>query len=326
MLRSGRRRLLWGALVLLAVCSLVSSQECTSYDPKALATPLVTAALSRCRGGGSSPPAPKLPQRPRRGLLAFFRRKSADQVYREALEEQIQLMERQIRSARDEAAQLRKLIKDRGTQSRKESSGTVRKELTTVNELREEVSRLLKRIEDLEKTKEELATLLEIERKRVEEQAKLLELERKKMGEKENKSKEEMEKLRATLMEQTKRQLEELERSAEKRVDEEKRRQQLEADDRVKAERLKGQEAVEEEKVKMRKLVKALAEKEKKELKKAEEKQKAKKKADDKKPVSKKTGKKKEKSKTIISGNSRSGSTMGKAKAPGATVRGSTGK
>uniref|UniRef100_A0A7S2QZR4 Uncharacterized protein n=1 Tax=Eucampia antarctica TaxID=49252 RepID=A0A7S2QZR4_9STRA len=217
-------------------------------------------------------------------------------TYVASLEEQIEILERQIRTSREESRQLRSLINSKSSSSRKNSSDAIRKGVVTESHLRDELQSLQRLIQELETTKKELSVLLEMEKKQMEILTRKLEAEKQKVHATEDRAKVELEELRKTLLEQSKKQLEQLQKSAEKRLDAEQKRLETAALDAVVAEKKKGEEAVEKEKIKMRKLVKVLAEKERKEMKKA-----------NKKPKEERTAK-------IIQGNTGSGSLPGKKK------------
>ena len=225
--------------------------------------------------------------------------------YISSLEEQIEILERLIRTSREESRQLRNLLKSKSSSSLKNSSDAIRQGVLTESHLRDELESMKIQIKELETTKKELITLLENEKKQMEILNKKLELEQQKVQATQERAKSELEELRRTLLEQSKKQLEQLQKSAEERLQAEKKRLKKLANDAIDAERKKGEAAVEKEKNKMRKLVKVLAEKERKEMLKAEKKS------------------KKNSNSKIIQGNGGSGIFAGRRKAVGANVRGS---
>ncbi len=224
--------------------------------------------------------------------------------YISSLEEQIEILERLIRTSREESRQLRNLLRSKSSSSLKNSSDAIRQGVLTESHLRDELESMKIQINELETTKKELTTLLENEKKQMDILNKKLELEQQKVQATQERAKSELEELRRTLLEQSKKQLQQLQKSAEERLEAEKKRLKKLASDAVDAERKKGEAAVEKEKNKMRKLVKVLAEKERKEMLKA--------------------GKTNKNSNSkIIQGNGGSGLFPGRRKAVGANVRGS---
>lgn len=231
------------------------------YSASATTTVTADFGLLQVRGGA--------------GWFGLFGSRVEDR-YRQSLEEQILILERQARAARDESMQLRKLAKltGRGKQPR---------EATLVASLKEEIAVLEKQIEKLEKFTQELQVLLKEEKERS------AELEEKLIAagadalDLRNQHLLAMEELEKSMLIKANKQIEELNALMDARVKESAVRARKEAllfmDEKIneavskveakaradlEEERQKAADAVEKERAKMRKLVKVLAEREKK--------------------------------------------------------------
>jgi paraquat-inducible protein B len=247
---------------------------------------VVNASIPRGGGAASYLSASHFPRmKGGGGLFGWFRReKSVSQYYRETLEEQVLLLDRQLRQARSDVAQLRD---DRasGQVAKQRAKATTATRLATA----QKVQTLTKQIVRLEAMKLEMEELLKDSATRVEElEAKLLEQETL-TKEWEQKYQAQLEELQLTMQNKAQAQLSELSNLMEERVaqaaevarqtelvkvdqkiaeiTEELRKEHLKA---LMAERKRSAVAVEQEKKKMRKLVKALAIREKKLIVKAE--------------------------------------------------------
>ena len=217
-------------------------------------------AMLQVRGGG--------------GWFGLFGSRVEDR-YRESLEDQILILERQTRAARDESMQLRKLAKLGG----RGNSG----DATIVASIKEEIAVLEKQIVKLEKFTQELQVLLKEENERS------AQLEEKLIAagvdalELRNQHLLAMEELEKAMLIKANKQIEELNALMDARVKEAAVRARKEAllfmDEKINEavskveakaradledERQKAADAVEKERAKMRKLVKVLAEREKK--------------------------------------------------------------
>ncbi len=217
-------------------------------------------AMLQVRGGG--------------GWFGLFGSRVEDR-YRESLEDQILILERQTRAARDESMQLRKLAKLGG----RGNSG----DATIVASIKEEIAVLEKQIVKLEKFTQELQVLLKEEKERS------AQLEEKLIAagvdalELRNQHLLAMEELEKAMLIKANKQIEELNALMDARVKEAAVRARKEAllfmDEKINEavskveakaradledERQKAADAVEKERAKMRKLVKVLAEREKK--------------------------------------------------------------
>lgn len=209
--------------------------------------------------------------------------RDAAQQYRETLEEQVLLLGRQLRTAREEATQLRKLLKVAGETNRKATVNDIKVAKMNQTTLKKQLATLREQITQLEKFQAELQKLLEEEKEKTKELERKLATESDKAVAFQKKYQAEIAQLETTLVAKTKKQLQELENLMERRVKEAaetartKALQELEkqvasvekkvqskADQKLQNERRKAAEAVERERIKMRKLVKALAEREKK--------------------------------------------------------------
>lgn len=191
--------------------------------------------------------------------------------YRQVLEDQIQNLERQVRAAKDEATQMRQLLK---LSSRKVGVDA---------SMKTELSLLQEQVKQLQAFQKELEALLKDEQKMTAALEKKLASAGADSSDLQTQHKVEMEMLEKTLIQKSKKQLEDLQTLMEQRVKEaaERARQEAlaEVDAKVKVavskveqkakadleqERKRAADAVEKERAKMRKLVKALAEREKK--------------------------------------------------------------
>ena len=220
-------------------------------------------------------------------------------LYRKLLEEQRDLLERQLRQAREEL----QLIRNQYQQLQRRSGGGLASSSLTADRIRafkRQISEGEGQIRQLTELRQDLERLLQ------EEQSKVAALEatvhelRRASGELKQRYERELQQLRKDMEEQANRQLEALRALMENRmkealekarmaadkereqvriaaqrerdaaVKETERRIQLLADRQLQVERQNADEAVEREKVKMRKLIKALAEREKKLLSQAE--------------------------------------------------------
>jgi len=218
---------------------------------------------------------------PRGGaLFDFFRGKSATQRYQYSLEEQVRLLERQLRTTKDEATQVRKLLKLASQTSRRHAVNQAREEQAI---FKAELSVLLAQLAKMEGLKKDLELLLEEEQKRVVELEKLLKGEEANAEELLKQHEAEIMELQKALNMKMQKQVDELQKTMDTKIKEATNHARTEAlkqlDEKIKdavekvqtkaekdleLERQKSLEAVERERVKMRKLVKALAEREKK--------------------------------------------------------------
>ena len=190
------------------------------------------------------------------------------------------LLERQLRTAKEESLQLRKLLKLSMQSSRRQSAVETRNEQTV---WKEQLSMVLAQMVDMEILQKELETLLNDERKRATELEKQLKNGKANVQELIQTHDAEMKELQKTLDNMLQKQLNDLRKTmeiqikeaSEKAVKETLRKGEeklKEAVDKVQTkaqkeldlERQKSEDAVERERVKMRKLVKALADREKK--------------------------------------------------------------
>jgi len=112
------------------------------------------------------------------GQLAIGR---AEKNYIKTLEEQIETLERQVRKAQEETRQLRSLLKSNSLNNRKNhSSDVITRQNFLEKELKDEIERLKKHINELLTLKNEYMLLIEKETKRVEEQEHIIKKEREK--------------------------------------------------------------------------------------------------------------------------------------------------
>jgi DNA repair exonuclease SbcCD ATPase subunit len=209
-------------------------------------------------------------------------RRNSQEVYRESLEEQTAFLERQLRAAKDESAQLRKLLKLSNSSTRKAKTESTRANKSMEQALREKLGNLQDQITKLQDLLLRAETLMEEESSKTKQLEELLNQERKLNSERGREYEQELAELQRSLLERSKEQLEELRALMEVRVKEaadEARREALEqverkvkeaterverqSEKKLQAEKKRSQQAVDRERAKMRKLVKALAEREK---------------------------------------------------------------
>mmetsp|Transcript_8301 Transcript_8301/g.12782 ORF Transcript_8301/g.12782 Transcript_8301/m.12782 type:complete len:313 (+) Transcript_8301:84-1022(+) len=243
---------------IMLLVTLALFQPCGSVS----LTTMSTAIISNTRGGALF------------GLIKSKgkKKKNAKETYRQTLEDQIQNLERQVRSAKEESSQFRKMLKLASSSSRGASFS-----------LQKELQLLQKQIEHLEIFQAELEKLLKEEVKRnvdLQNQLTNADMDVKALREQ---HKGEMEALEKALLKTGKAQLEKVTKLMEERIKEAAERARMEtmlemeaklkealrqaeakAEHALAEERRKGAEAVENERVKMRKLIKALADREKK--------------------------------------------------------------
>ena len=239
--------------LVVAVASLSASATTTTATTASFGTLQV-------RGGG--------------GWFGLFGSRVEDR-YRQSLEEQILILERQTRAARDETMQLRKMAKMTGRGIPGESA--------MVASIKEEIDVLEKQIAQLEKFAQELQVLLNEEKERsavLEEKIIAAGVDALDLR---NQHLLEMEQLEKAMLVKANKQLEDLNALMDIRVKEAANRARKEAllymDEKIneavskveakaraelEEERQKAADAVEKERAKMRKLVKVLAEREKK--------------------------------------------------------------
>jgi hypothetical protein len=235
---------------------------------------------------------------PREALAGFLRKfKSPAALYRQLLEEQRDLLERQLRQTREELSLLRqqyqalqqskgndKFLKADQARRLKHQITELQDEVRKLTELRQDLERMLQeeqmKVVALQTKVQELHEASGVMKDQYERELQFL---RRDMEEQANRQ---LDALRALMENRMKEALEKARQAAEKEreqarlvavkereaaVRETERRLQIQADKLLAAEKKNAEEAVEREKVKMRKLIKALAEREKKLLSQAEQ-------------------------------------------------------
>jgi myosin heavy subunit len=285
-------RLVCGFLVLIAYAQSTSVVTAWSAPNSLhqLSTSAILDNLSSLRLPRVSNPKDAL-----NGILKRF--KSPAALYRQLLEEQRDLLERQLRQTREELSLLRqhyqtlqrskgndRLLKDDQSRRLKQQITELQDEVRKLTELRQDLERMLQeeqlkvvalqtKVRELHEAKGAMKDQYERElqylRRDMEEQAnRQLEALRALM---ENRMKEALEKARQAAEKEREQARITALKDKEAAVRETERRVQLQADKQLLAEKKNAEEAVEREKVKMRKLIKALAEREKKLLSQAEQ-------------------------------------------------------
>jgi chromosome segregation ATPase len=232
---------------------------------KTSGTPFMMSTALNIRGGGFM------------SYMMGFGKQSAADLYRQTLEEQVLLLDRQLRQARDEMGILRKQFT---TRSAKPAPKISSQERTL---LKQQLASLTSQVKQLERMKLELEDMLERESIKVQElTTKLAEQEQLTQALQEKYIKQ-LQTLQEQLELKAQKQLQQLQEIMEQRIQqatevahqaamaqigekvaEATETLRLEKDQELEWERKRSVEAVEKEKVKMRKLVRALANREKK--------------------------------------------------------------
>ena len=203
---------------------------------------------------------------PLRHIIGFLHpfKKSPQQLYTETLEQTINNLQIQIQTLREESRQLRSLLNKQQSNTRIGKAKHFQSIQSSEKVLRDQMKQMEVQIQELEKSKLELMELLEYERQMVAKQKEFIDMQQENIAKAERQFKEEMEKMRNSLLEQSKRQMKEMILSTDKKIQADAMKNQKITDSMIERERKKGEAAVEKEKEKMRKLVKALAERERK--------------------------------------------------------------
>ena len=240
-------------------------------------------ALFVCRGGGTNSASGRS-SRIARILKQFFSfgSQTPAQKYREMLEDQVLLMDRQLRQTRDELTRLREqwTVKTGPPDGNSAIPNASKEELAA---LKQQVSTLTLQVKQLTKMKEELEEMLEKEQARVDELEEALAQERQLTKELQEGYERQLKELQVQLEKKAQKQLDDLRKLMEQRVEQAAEAARISAQRMVQeqidlattqlrleqqremdAERRRSEQAVDAEKRKMRKLVKALAIREKK--------------------------------------------------------------
>eukprot|EP00592_Proboscia_alata_P001040 CAMPEP_0194375968 /NCGR_PEP_ID=MMETSP0174-20130528/24516_1 /TAXON_ID=216777 /ORGANISM="Proboscia alata, Strain PI-D3" /LENGTH=354 /DNA_ID=CAMNT_0039156495 /DNA_START=122 /DNA_END=1186 /DNA_ORIENTATION=+ len=292
---------------LLCTLLLIVERTAATTNTQHLPSPPIISVL-QCRGGGMGNAVGDVVAAIPRNPLALFRRttKTRKQNPLAELQTQIQMLEEQIKLAREESRQLKLLL----TKSKRKvltttdaeisESGKLQKQLLQEQQThRSELAGLAKQIEQMEIVRKEMVVLLEAETKRAVELQAELEAAQKLMLQKDElaqnelnalrstaaasraeiaalearnaqtqaTAKLELEKLRDAITMASKAEILSLETRNAARFTKESLQWKKDMDGRLSEVRERGEAAVEVEKVKMRKLVKALADMEKREAK-----------------------------------------------------------
>ena len=246
-------------------------------------TELTDHVLASCRGGsvdfstGKSRSVARILKR-----FFSFRPQTAAEKYRETLEDQVLLMDRQLRQTRDELAKLREQWSTKSSPPDEDAvvSKASKAELAA---LKQQVLTLTEQVNELTKMKEDLQNMLEREQAKVVELEDALAQERQLTLELQEGYELQLQELQAQLEKKAQQQMDDLRKLMEKRVEQAAETARIAAQKMVQeqielataqlkleqqreldAERKRSEQAVEVEKRKMRKLVKALAIREKK--------------------------------------------------------------
>ena len=213
---------------------------------------------------------------------------SASELYRQTLEDQVLLLDRQLRQSRDELILLRKQLgtgmgSSSSSSSSSSSGRSTRTQKATTSALKQQVATLQSQVNQLERMKLQLEQLLEEEQRKVGELERQLQEQQALTEEIKERYERQLEALQQQLEQTARDQMRVLEKMWEERLKQaveaatvaalaevetklaqatERVRQEKERE--IEMERRRSTEAVEREKMKMRKLVKALAIREKK--------------------------------------------------------------
>jgi hypothetical protein len=264
--------LIYLSLALLVVSSFVSTGVHANVVSNDVTTttisssPAILSTALNIRGGGFLS-----------YMFGIGKQQQAADIYRETLEEQVLLLDRQLRQARDEMGLLRKQFTIRTATPAPKISNQER------TLLKQQLASLTSQVNQLERMKLELETMLEKESLKVQElTAKLLDEEQLSLA-MQDKYIKQLQVLQEQLELKAAKQLQELQAIMEQRVQqatetahqaamalvgqkvaEATEQLRMEKERELELERKRSVEAVEKEKVKMRKLVRALANREKK--------------------------------------------------------------
>mmetsp|Transcript_14713 Transcript_14713/g.21012 ORF Transcript_14713/g.21012 Transcript_14713/m.21012 type:complete len:321 (-) Transcript_14713:363-1325(-) len=160
----------------------------------------------------------------RRGPKGYSREK-----YIQDLKDKLEMTDRRLRTCREEACQLRKLLRDQSRYDRQGTSNAIKKSLLTEQELRSQIKYLQELVDQLNSEKLALKELLEVEQNRVLVLDTELQLERQKVIDTERKAKDEIESMKSNILNQSKKELEKFESFAAAELNEETRRLEAEA-------------------------------------------------------------------------------------------------
>lgn len=222
----------------------------------------------------------------------FQRQRKRHRNHIEELQTQIQTLEQQLQTSREETRQLRNLLSLQSSKNRRGFVNSIKEGKAIEEELKQEIARLLKQVDELQTIKKELEQVLETAIERIKEWEAAYNREQDKMMQIQQDSQTKLESLKQELLQASKKQLQQMESSSLTKFQEQiqalkEESEKLLQEERIKSEktlksvqraleeeqklvldeRKKGEVAVEKERVKMRKLVKVLAEKEQKEAK-----------------------------------------------------------
>ena len=181
------------------------------------------------------------------GRLPFVRTR----VNRRAeLQEEVRTLESKLRKSYDEVSILRTQLRSASSSDRSASAKLVREGAAIRQQLKDEVDVLRDMVEKLEAARSEMEEMLTKETERADAaEARAVQVE--------SRAKVEMEQLRTTLLNKSKKELEAAEEAAEKRLEMEVKRLEEEADKRVEEAKQKGIKALEDERERSKEAIEA---------------------------------------------------------------------
>ena len=233
--------------ILFIVCIFLIAALDVSASSSALPAQAAAAVASRTwtcdammklpRGGGAGAASNGGSSGSRFGRLPFV----GSRVNRRAeLQEEVRNLESKLRKSYDEVSILRTQLRSAASSDRSASAKLVRESAAIRQQLKDEVDVLRDMVEKLEAARSELEEMLVKETERADAaEARVAEVE--------SRAKVEMEQLRTTLLDKSRKELEAAEEAAEKRLEMEVKRLEKDADERVEEAKRKGIKALEDE-------------------------------------------------------------------------------
>ena len=169
---------------------------------------------------------------------------------RAELQDEVRMLESKLRKSYDEVSILRSQLRSTSSSDRSASAKLVRESAAIRQQLKEEVDVLRDMVEKLEAARSELEEMLTKETERADAaEARAAEVE--------SRAKVEMEQLRTTLLDKSRKELEAAEEAAEKRLEMEVKRLEEDAVKRVEEEKQRGIKALEDERERSKKAIEA---------------------------------------------------------------------
>eukprot|EP00978_Attheya_sp_CCMP212_P023267 scaffold70888_cov49-Attheya_sp.AAC.1 len=197
------------------------------------------------------------------GIMGVRNKKMERQWQEMERQDMVRGLNGQVRQMQNELEQLRTKFRSLVKERRMDASNSVRTNMVELMQLRDEIQTLMKTIANLNNTKDQWEHVAEVQKERIDELEALLVEQQETLRDTQLQHQEELDEVRATLLEQSRQELFAAERDAKLYWEEEKEQLITHYEGRLQEERTKSEDAVEAERVRMRRLVKALAEREK---------------------------------------------------------------